>query len=61
MGEEEQQEKEEVEEEKEEVEEEKEEEEEEQVVEQQGTKAGKAELRRQMTRYNDAGVITSFA
>ena len=36
-------------------------EEEEQVVEQQGTKAGKAELRRQMTRYNDAGVITSFA
>ena len=53
MGEEEEQEKEGVEEE--------EQEEEEQVVEQQGTKAGKAELRRQMTRYNDAGVITSFA
>ena len=50
-----------VEEEEEEEEKKKGQEEEEQVVEQQGTKAGKAELRRQMTRYNDAGVITSFA
>ena len=58
MGEEEEQEKEGVEEEE---EKKKGQEEEEQVVEQQGTKAGKAELRRQMTRYNDAGVITSFA
>ena len=34
----------------------------EQVVEQQGTKPSKGdEVRRQMTRYNDAGVITSFA